>query len=220
MRLNLNHRLQSLRMVAGLAAFLRHPDSLDSVYKVATSLENSPLAAQMGRHLLAKPAMAALVAERWRPPPLDLEALEQLPPGTLGHVYADQLRRLGFTPLQELHPTPTSTPQKYLTTRLRETHDIAHVLTGFGVDPASELGLQGFNLAQTRTPLAVMLIFGGLLTALQQDEPLEPLLRALARGFELGLQADCVVAHKLEEGWDRPLAEWQQQLGLPATPPP
>jgi ubiquinone biosynthesis protein COQ4 len=33
--------------------------------------------------------------------------------------------------------------------RLKGTHDIAHVLTGFGFgfDGASELGLQGFNLA-------------------------------------------------------------------------
>ena len=213
--LNLDRRLQSLRMVAGLATFLKNPDSLESVYAISTSLANSPLATQMVRHLLAKPAMAALVAENWRPPPLDLDALAQQPPGSLGHDYAHQLRSLGFTPLQELHPTRTDTPQEYITSRMRETHDIVHVLTGFGVDPASELGLQGFNLAQTRSPLAVMLIFGGLLNALKHDEPIEPLLRALARGFDLGLQADCVIAQKLEEGWERPLADWQRQLGLP-----
>ena len=60
-----------------------------------------------------------------------------------------------------------------------------------------------------------MLIFGGMLNTLQNDEPLEPLLSALARGFELGLQAPCVIAYRLEEGWDRPLADWQRQLVLP-----
>jgi ubiquinone biosynthesis protein Coq4 len=99
--------------------------------------------------------------------------------------------------------------------RLRETHDIVHVLTGFGIDGPGELGLQAFNLAQNRSPLAVMLIFGGMLNSLQNDEPLEPLLSALARGFELGLQAPCVIAYRLEDGWDRPLADWQRQLGLP-----
>jgi ubiquinone biosynthesis protein Coq4 len=29
--------------------------------------------------------------------------------------------------------------------RLKETHDIVHVLTGFGVDGISEIGLQGFR---------------------------------------------------------------------------
>jgi ubiquinone biosynthesis protein Coq4 len=33
----------------------------------------------------------------------------------------------------------------------------------------------------------------------------------------MGLRADCVIAHKLEQGWDRPLRDWQQQLGLPLT---
>ena len=102
--------------------------------------------------------------------------------------------------------------------RLRETHDIVHVLTGFGVDGAGELGLQAFNLAQNRSPLAVMLIFGGMLSALQNDEPLEPLLRALARGFEMGLSAQCMIAQKLEQGWERPLRDWRQQLGLPLDP--
>jgi ubiquinone biosynthesis protein COQ4 len=215
MLFNLKQRLQSLRMVAGLAAFLKHPDQLDSVFGVARSLQDSPLALQMQRHLLGLPAMAALVAEQWRPAPIDLAALEQLPPGSLGHTYAHQLRQQGLTPDSLIDPSPIRTPEEYLVHRLRETHDIVHVLTGFGVDGPGELGLQAFNLAQNRSPLAVMLIFGGMLTALQNDEPLAPLLHALARGFEMGLAARCVIAEKLEEGWQRPLAEWRQQLDLP-----
>lgn len=214
MLFNLQQRLQSLRMVAGLADFLKHPDSLESVFKVAASLKDTPLSTQMFSHLLANPAMAALVAEGWRPAPIDLDALERLPEGTLGHEYASQLRRLGLTPESLIDPRPVTSPQEYVTHRLRETHDIVHVLTGFGVDGPGELGLQAFSLAQNRSPLAVMLIFGGMLSALQTNEPLEELLTALARGFELGLHADCVIAQKLEEGWQRPLEEWRQQLRL------
>jgi ubiquinone biosynthesis protein Coq4 len=64
----------------------------------------------------------------------------------------------------------------------------------------------------------VLLIFGGLLSALQDDKPLEPLLSALARGFELGLKARCLITFKLEEGWERPLADWRRELGLPESP--
>ena len=87
--------------------------------------------------------------------------------------------------------------------RLKETHDIVHVLAGFGIDGGSELGLQGFNLGQNHSPLAVMLIFGGMLNALQDDEPLGPLLQALSQGFQMGLDADLVIAHKLEDCWCR-----------------
>jgi ubiquinone biosynthesis protein COQ4 len=47
MLFNLKQRLQSLRMVAGLAAFLKHPDQLESVFQVASSLQDSPLATPM-----------------------------------------------------------------------------------------------------------------------------------------------------------------------------
>ena len=77
-----------------------------------------------------------------------------------------------------------------------------------------ELGLQGFNLAQNRSPLAVMLIFGGMLSALQNGESLEPMLKALARDFQTGLDAELVIARKLEDGWERPLQEWRQELRL------
>lgn len=50
---------------------------------------------------------------------------------------------------------------------------------------------------------------------LKHPDSLKPLLRALARGFQLGLEAPCVIGCKLEERWERPLADWQQQPGLP-----
>ena len=214
MQLKLQERLQSLRLLASLATFLKNPGSLDSVFAVANSVKDSPLAEQMKRHLLIHPQFSALVKEGWRPKAIDLSELQTLPDGTLGRCYADQLISQGITPDALIDPSPVSNDADYITHRLRETHDIIHVLTGFGIDGDSELGLQGFNLAQTRSPLAVMLIFGGMLAALQDDEPLAPMLRAMARGFQLGLDADLVIAHKLEEGWDRPLQDWRQELRL------
>ena len=52
MQLKLQERLQSLKMVASLATFLKNPGSLDSVFAVANSVKDSPLAEQMQRHLL------------------------------------------------------------------------------------------------------------------------------------------------------------------------
>ena len=158
--------------------------------------------------------------ERWRPQPIDLNVLKTLPEGSLGRIYADQLISQGITPDSLIDPSPVTTAQDYVVHRLKETHDIVHVLTGFGIDGASELGLQGFNLAQNRSPLAVMLIFGGMLSALQNDEPLAPMLRALAQGFQMGLDAELVIARKLEDGWDRPLSDWRRELKLPVESEP
>ena len=219
MQIKLGERLQSLKLLASLAAFLKNPDSLDSVLAVGASLKDSPLAKQMTRHLLKNPDFAQLVNDGWRPQPIDLSTLQTLPVGTLGRSYADQLISQGITPDTLIDPSPINDERDYIVHRLKETHDITHVLTGFGIDGVSELGLQGFNLAQNRSPLAVMLIFGGMLTALQNDEPLAPMLRALAKGFQMGLDAELVISRKLEEGWDRPLNAWRSELRLPEEIP-
>ena len=217
MHIKLKERLQSLKLLAGLASFLKSPGSLESVFAVADSVKDGPLGDQMMRHLLKDSQFKSLVKERWRPEPIDLKALQTLPQGSLGRCYADQLIRQDITPDSLIDPSPVDSDKDFIVHRLKETHDITHVLTGFGIDGASELGLQGFNLAQNRSPLAVMLIFGGMLSALQNDEPLSPMLRALAQGFQMGLDAELVIARKLEDGWDRPLAAWQRELNLPIT---
>ena len=154
MQLKLQERLQNLKMLASLATFLKNPGSLDSVFAVANSVKDSPLAEQMKRHLLIHPQFSALVKEGWRPKAIDLTELQKLPDGTLGRCYADQLISQGITPDALIDPSPISNDAEYITHRLRETHDIIHVLTGFGIDGDSELGLQGFNLAQTRSPFS------------------------------------------------------------------
>ena len=217
MRINLQERLQSLKLLSGLTSFLKNPGSLESVFAVANSVKDGPLGDQMMRHLLKDSQLQSLVQERWRPQPINLSALQNLPEGSLGRCYADQLISQGITPDTLIDPSPVDSDKDFIVHRLKETHDITHVLTGFGIDGASELGLQGFNLAQNRSPLAVMLIFGGMLSALQNDEALTPILRALAQGFQMGLDAELVIARKLEDDWDRPLADWQRELNLPIT---
>ena len=123
--------------------------------------------------------------------------------------------KVSITPDTLIDPSPVTNTNEFVIHRLKETHDIVHVLTGFGIDGISEIGLQGFNLAQNRPPLAVMLIFGSMLSSLQNDDPLQPLLYALDHGFQMGLDAELVVSLKLEEGWDRPLKDWREELRLP-----
>ena len=90
MQIKLGERLQSLKLLTSLAAFLKNPDSLNSVLAIGASVKDSPIAEQMIRHLLSNPQFAQLVNDGWRPQPIDLSALQTLPEGTLGRHYADQ----------------------------------------------------------------------------------------------------------------------------------
>ena len=213
----LARRFASLRMAIRFVDFINNPESLSKIIGLADGIAGSPLSRQMVNYLLDNPTMAALIIEHWRPAPIALEVLETLPPSSLGYIYSRHMRSQELSPASVIDASPITSSHEYIFHRVRETHDIIHVLTGFGIDAAGELGIQGFILAQIRSPLALFFIFGGILATMKNQLPLDKLLKSLARGFELGLQAQCVIACKLEDGWDRPLVDWQQELGLSAS---
>lgn len=217
MLLNLKQKLQNLKMVAAVSKFLEEPD-LANVYGVGASLQGSDMARQMGRHLMEDARFHELVQEGWRPQPIHLNDLLAMPTGSLGQVYAQQLTSQGLDPESTMDHSEITTPAHYIKHRMRETHDIVHVLTGFGVDGAGELGVQAFGLAQNRHPLSVLLILGGLLKALQDGLDLSPVLHAISKGFRLGLAADIVIAYKFEDDWQRPIEHWREEVGLPQNP--
>ncbi|MGB3509512.1 MAG: Coq4 family protein [Microcoleaceae cyanobacterium] len=104
----------------------------------------------------------------------------------MGYTYASYLLETKFNPnfYRKLEAKDNT---RYILLRLRQTHDIWHLVTGFGTDVVGELGLQAFMLAQTRRPMSVVLIAGGLLKILLQcPNDLEHLLNSIAMGYRMG----------------------------------
>jgi ubiquinone biosynthesis protein Coq4 len=88
-------------------------------------------------------------------------------------------------------------------------------MTGMGIDAAAEIGLKAFELAQTRGVLAGLLVAGGLIrTLLKEPESLPYLLDRIAIGYRMGMQARPFMAQKWEEGWDKSLADWREELNV------
>src|SRR5262249_47849485 len=83
---------------------------------------------------------------------LDPAALERLPDGTLGRELARYCERGKIEPFS---PAPEATDVvDYVLQRGRETHDIMHVVTGYGADPLGELELQAFQYGNLGNPSA------------------------------------------------------------------
>ena len=205
-------------MLTRLEWSLQKPDNFDAVVAVAERIQRGPLGNHMARYLLSNQQFKLMIDDHWRPAPVDFDYLENLPEGSLGSCYAMELKSQGVDPNALFDRAPIRTERDFIVHRIKETHDIVHVLTGFGVDEIGELGLQAFQLAQTRSPLALLLIFGVILKMLQDDDEFfdfHKLMHALSRGFEAGTTAHCVASYRLEDAWERPLREWRVELNLP-----
>lgn len=211
---NLRQNLDFLATLKGVVSLLRDPGKTESVYDVEDGLRHLQATELAIEFLKAKPEVADIFQERYIAPSVNLDELLQLPPESLGYAYASYLQDSGFDP-NFYRRVEVEDDVSYFFLRMRQTHDIWHIVTGFNTDVAGELGLKAFELAQTHRTMSVVLIAGGLLgTLFKHPQDLDKLLEQIAIGYRLGAKAKPLFAQKWEQNWERPLQEWRQELGI------
>lgn len=209
--------LSKLLIIKSSVWMLFGDNSLDTVGELTYGLLATPSYDLLAQHLSQDPACAALIRDRYIPPFYNLDALLNLPPNSLGYIYATTMKKQGFDPNLHVGMTAASDAE-YVELRLSQTHDIWHIVTGFDASLDSEIGLQAFHLSQFPYPLGTMLVAISLIsTTLQEPERLPQLLEAIALGFQMGKTATSLFAQKWEEGWEKPLVQWQADLNLQPT---
>lgn len=205
--------LEFLKTLKGFISIVRDPSQTDSVFDLVEGMRNTEVSRMAVEYIKSKPETAQLIEERYIPPTPDLDALLQYPPDSLGYIHASAMKTAGFDP-EFYRKIQVEDDLTYVMLRLRQSHDIWHTVTGIGTDVAGELGLQAFSLAQTRMPLAIILIAGGLLKTLRHPENLDRLLDQIAIGYRMGAKAKPFLAQKWEEHWEKPLEDWRSDLNL------
>jgi ubiquinone biosynthesis protein Coq4 len=197
-----------------MAQALRHPERLQDILELTDVLAPPRAMQRIADELWRVPSAASALRERPRLGPLDLPALRQLPPGTLGRAFAEHLDTHGLDP-DALPRREAHTDTEYLRAHLFEVHDIWHVLTGFGTDVAGELGVMAFNLAQLGSPFAAGILIGGLANTLLYAFPERDVrMRAIVRGWLLGKRAHLLFGTRWAELWETPLETLRARFGL------
>ncbi len=211
---NLRQNLDFLSTLKGVVTLLRDPTQTESVYDVEDGLRNTKATELAIEFVKSKPEVATIFQERYLAPSVNLEALLELPQESLGYAYASYIKEAGFDP-NFYRLVKVEDDISYFLLRMRQTHDIWHIVAGFSTDVFGELGLKAFELAQTHRTMSAVLIAGGLLSTLfKHPEQLDNLLEQIASGYRLGAKAKPFFASKWEENWERPLLEWRQDLGI------
>ena len=145
--------------------------------------------------------------------PIMLAELEALAPGTLGHVFAAHCRAVPLDP-NLVHVTPDDRVG-WLLNHLYQTHDIWHVVTGWGNDLAGEVGLGGFYAAQLRSPtfFGYMLALI-LLNVISRRADLDEVLAAFSAGYRGGRAAEPMFGADWSELLPLPIEEVRERFGI------
>ena len=99
--------------------------------------------------------------------------------------------------------------------RLRQTHDLWHVVTGCETDPAGEVALQAFTYAQLRSPGSAILALTGALKGVRQKPGI---VRDVIALYRIGTRAARLPSFAWEDHWATPLPVVRAMLGLPIEP--
>ena len=204
--------VQTLRGVIGM---LRNPEGTESVFDIEDGLRDIEATKSIVERVAECPDVRASMRERYIAPPADVDELVKLPDGTLGNAFAHHIRDHGFDP-DYFRKIDVDSDLDWVLMRMRQTHDIWHVVTGIGTDRFGELGVKAFELAQTLRPLAAVITTGGVLRyLLKEPDHLGEAIAHISHGYQLGRHARPFLSQKWEEGWDVPLAEWRRRVGVP-----
>lgn len=146
---------------------------------------------------------------------LDLDALARLPAGTLGHEFVGYFRRNGIDPF--VSDFPIRSDVDYLSKRYRETHDLFHVITGYGTDELGEMELQAFvfgNLGLRQAAFILLLSLPHQVRTMGLREMPE-YFRRLRAAYRRGRRSREMLSVRYENLWEQPVAALAESLCAP-----
>lgn len=208
-----------LRLLFAMYNLQSTPENPEYVFDISDACNRLDLYGLSREKLFANTQNEMALKEMWLLPEIDLQILFKEPEGSVGHVYATHMLKLGFQPDFWRH-SEIKNDITYVTVRMRQTHDLWHVMTGFAVDVEGEIGLQAFVLAQTGLPIAMILVSGALLRAtFKSPLSLPKLMDAISQGWQMGKVSRSVFSIRWENVWSRNLIDLQQEFHIPALAP-
>jgi ubiquinone biosynthesis protein COQ4 len=208
------------RALRALTRVMIHPEETDQVL-VFSNLANARQREER-LHLFFADARGMRLYDERRAldsQTIDLDALAALPAGTLGHAYATFMKNHRLTPdVFDGRPAEVRDDRAaYVIQRMRQTHDLWHVVTNAETDPAGEVALQAFTYAQMHAPSSGILAALGTLRSLRHTRQV---VRDALELYRLGKQAEPLAVFPWEDHWATPLADVRRLLKLPVNPRP
>jgi ubiquinone biosynthesis protein COQ4 len=202
---------------------MKDPDDTTQVFEIIDALagrafENSfrkfRRSSNGPRLIEEQPDIVALLNDR--------EVLGSMPAGSLGRAYLDFVIREELTPeglssaSKEFDQDPAAPKGAYwFGARLRDTHDLYHVLTGYNRDLVGEASLLAFTWAQTRNRGIGAIVLMAYIRSGQDNPAARGMIRA---GYRRGRKAAWLPEQDWEQLLTQPLKEVREDLRLGDLP--
>ena len=215
------NRIKPIQAGLAISRLLRDPDDTGQVFKVLEALRGDSLSRAL-RRMRSDERGQTLLEEQ---PNIvnalnDREALAALPEGSIGKAYYDFVHAEGLSAdglIASSHEAPRfekiGRDQRWLGDRLRDIHDLQHVMTGYGRDTLGELCLLSFMTTQVPSRGIDFIIFMGRKKG-QKEQPGLNLKELIGEGRQIGEAADWMLFTRWEDRLHESLETVRAELGF------
>ncbi len=208
--------------LVALRRLLRDKDATEEVFEIMRALNGA--STRKGYFRLLSTAEGGRLAYRGEDLAerlSDRAWLATLPPGSLGAVYRDFTDQGGVTPqglvaVSNQVMNEIEHPVAWYGRRIRDSHDLWHVVTGYGLDSLGEACLVAFSYPQTKSLGWAFIAIGAALKS-RQAPTKQPYVAAIREGYRRGKAARWLPAQDWVALLPLPLEDVRARLGL--TPP-
>lgn len=215
------NRIKPIQAGLAVSRLLRDPDDTGQVFKILEALKGNSLGLAH-RRMQLDPRGQQLLEEQPNIVSVlnDREALLAMPEGSIGRAYYDFVHHEGLS-ADGLIASSEEAPrfekmgrnERWLGDRLRDIHDLQHVMTGYGRDTLGELCLLSFMTTQTPSRGIDFIIFMGRTKGQKENPDLD--LKSLVReGREIGQSADWMLFTRWEDRLHESLEKVRAELGF------
>jgi ubiquinone biosynthesis protein COQ4 len=199
-------------------------EDTSQVFHITHALNGNDLYKQYNR-FLADPEGAKRFEQRRYLPPLldDRETLRAMPKGSLADAYCNFMDQEGLTAqglvdefdrFIEGQEDPRSPDFKWFNNRSRDTHDLEHVLTGYGRDALGETCVLAYSYQQ-RSGFGIQFIaYLGALEVKRWAPKGTPTIKAIREAASRGRAAKHLMLYDIMDILPRPLEEVREMLNI------
>lgn len=202
------------KLLLNLSKIAKDEKNTDAAIMIADCLYHMDLLEAEEKMAKIDQAGTDLVSQRRMMDGYDIQKLNELPDGTLAKSYANHMISQNLQP-NFYKNIPVVNDSTYIMMRMRETHDLWHILTGFNTTVPGELGLQAFMFAQLHTPFAPIVICGrSLVSVFKKPDEVVEVFENVSKGWQMGRKAKPIFGLDWEKNWAKPVNQLREEYQI------
>jgi len=217
-------KYRPMRAVRNFRMLMKDKEDTAAVFRIFESLPSKDFLPRIAGLALSEQGETLRQTEPRLPEILDDHAeLRRTPKGSLAHAYCDFMEAEGLTAAglvaeaeRSGRPRFPDLVEWYLN-RSRDTHDLFHVLTGYGRDALGEASVLLFTHGQNPSQGHLLIGYAGAANIKKMAKGTKaPVFGAVREAHRIGKGAPPLIAQPIRELLERPLEDVRAALRIPS----